>query len=456
MNSFDVFDTLIARRSITTHEVWKRMAIEFNIPDFDQVRPLPDDGSLSFDGIYEQLITRGYITSDIKDALMKREIELEIENSFGIQENLDRVEDGDLLISDMYLPAAVILQMVRDAGLNKQVTIYQSNADKGNGKVWRELNFKPIIHLGDNPHTDYNQPRAHGFNAELYKGSEFTEVEEYLSKNKFQQIARLCREIRLTNSPVTPPTTGYFRLSSQINLPLLFVIIEQLKRSIGERPIVFLGRDCQLMWRLYNGYFGTAYYLPFSRKVAYTQSTLAAEYLKKHSPENSVIVDISSTGETWTHMAKYGRFNVKSVIYSDSEERNYLPDTFSYITKNSICGQTNLVLEIMNCGDHGHLDSLGQLGNGFISAVFAEPELSFEMIQSIHTPVYDAVDLTSFYKESIVEELKAKTDEELASMFNMLSSTISKQTIMLNSLPEFTKKEDTYHRQILEIRKQFK
>ena len=78
------------------------------------------------------------------------------------------------------------------------------------------------------------------------------------------------------------------------------------------------------------------------------------------------------------------------------------------------------------------------------------------MIQSIHTPVYDAVDLTSFYKESIVEELKSKTDEELASMFNMLSSTISKQTIMLNSLPEFTKKEDTYHRQILEIRKQFK
>jgi hypothetical protein len=95
MNSFDVFDTLIARRSITTHEVWKKMSVEFKIPDFDQVRPLPDDGSLSFDGIYEQLITRGYITADIKDALMKREIELEIENSFGIQENLDRVEDGD-------------------------------------------------------------------------------------------------------------------------------------------------------------------------------------------------------------------------------------------------------------------------------------------------------------------------------------------------------------------------
>jgi hypothetical protein len=386
---------------------------------------------------------------------MKREIELEIENSFGIQCNLDRVADGDILISDMYLPAPVILQMVRAAGLNRQVTIYQSNADKGNGKVWKELNIRPTLHLGDNHHTDYNQPRAHGFNAELYTGSEFTEIEKYLDRNNFHQIARLCREVRLTNH-YNISSSNYFQLSNQVNLPLLFVIIEQLKRSTGNCPITFLGRDCQLLWKLYNEYVGTAYYLPFSRKVAYNQSELSAKYLKTHAPTGSIIVDISSTGETWTHMSKYGSFNVKSVIYSDSEERNYLPDTFSYITKNSVCGQTNLVLEIMNCGDHGHLDALTELGNGFILAVFAEPELPFEIIQAVHGPIYDAVDLSIFYKENILKELESKTNNELETMFNLLASTISNQSAILNSLPEFLKKEDDYHKKILEIRKQIK
>lgn len=451
MNTFDVFDTLLARRSITTHEVWDRMAKEFNLPEFGRLRPIPDDGSLSFDGIYNALVNNGSIPSGMKSILMKREIELEIENSFGIQENLDRVQDGDILISDMYLPASVILQMVRAAGLNRQVTIYQSNADKGNGRVWRELKLKPTIHLGDNIHTDFNIPKNHGFNVELYTGSEFTTAERYLSDNKFNKIARLCREIRLTNII----TTDYFKLANQLNLPLLFVTIEQLRRSIGDRPIVFLGRDCQLMWRLYNAYFGTAFYLPFSRKVAYNHSDVAAQYLRSHSPENGVFVDISSTGETWTHMSKFGRFDVKSVIYSDSEDRDYLPNTFSYITTNSVCGQTNIILEIMNCGDHGHLNSLTPIGNGFISAEFAEPELPFEVVEHIHTPIYDAVDLVQFYKDSILTELAAVTDEELCKMFNVLSSSICSHTGILSLLPLFTKREDEYHEQILKIRKKF-
>lgn len=450
MNSFDVFDTLIARRTVTTHWVWEQLEKEFGIPGFASQRPIPDDGTKTFLEVYQTLVANGVISADLLQPLMDREVELEIEHSYPIQENMDRVADGDMLISDMYLPGATILQMVRAAGLNRQVTIYQSNADKGKGIVWKELmQNPPALHLGDNHLTDYQQPLAHGIRAELYPGTQLNELEKSL-----QVIGLLTREIRLRNN--VTDFKEYFDLACSVNLPLIFVMAEQIHRRAGNRPIVFLGRDCQLLWRVFNAYYRTAHYLPFSRKVAYNQPELAAEYLKGHSLSNSIFVDISSTGETWTHMSKFGNFDMLSVIYSDSEDRPYLPASFSYITKNSVCGQTNLVLEIMNCGDHGHLDSLEKLGNRLIKANFAETELPEGVIAATHYPVYDAVDLAKFYKVQIRQLLNNLTDQNLAAWFNQLSATICSQMGMLTNLEEFHEKETVYHEEIISIRKKIK
>ena len=141
MKSFDVFDTLIARRYVTTGRIWKLMSEEFELPNFEKERPIPDDGTRTFREIYDQLALRRLIPAELKHVLMRREIQLEIQNAYPIKENIDRVSDGDILISDMYLPGVVILQMVRAAGLTKQVTIYQSNSNKGSGIVWRELSM---------------------------------------------------------------------------------------------------------------------------------------------------------------------------------------------------------------------------------------------------------------------------------------------------------------------------
>jgi hypothetical protein len=452
MNSFDVFDTLIARRTLTTHYVWEQLEKEFNILGFAKQRPVPDDGSKSFLEIYQALVNNGFIPSDLMKPIMDREVELEIEHSYPIQENMDRVADGDLLISDMYLPGSIILQMVRAAGLNRQVTIYQSNADKGKGIVWKKLlPNPPNLHLGDNEHTDLNQPRTYGISAELCNQHIPSQVEKFLLNNDLRNLGFLVREVRLRNS--IDSYKEYFNLSCQVNLPLIFIMLEQLHRKHKDRPIVFLGRDCQLMWRIYNSYYGTAYYLPFSRKVAYNQPELAAKYLKLHVPTNGVLVDISSTGETWTFMSNYGDFDIQAVIYSDDVSRPYLPNTFSYLTKNSECGQTNLVLEIMNCGDHGHLDSLTDLGENLIKTNFANTELPFEIIQAVHTPMYDAAELSQYYKVAIREELNRKSDEALKTMFATFSSTICAQQNLLTTLKEFHKSETIYHEEILTIRK---
>jgi len=449
MNTFDVFDTLIARRYITTHEVWKRLEVEFNLPNFVNTRQGPDDGSRSFKQIYDTLVQQGIVPGHIRDTIHDREIELEIETTFPVQENIDKVEDGDLLISDMYLPPEVILQMVRAAGLEKQVTIYQSNADKGNGSVWKDLiKNPPGYHIGDNPHTDYSSPIAAGINGVLYPGTAFTQPESFLNNVGLMHLALLTREIRLRESE----HDDYFNVANQINLPLLFVVIEQLRRSIDNRPITFLGRDCQLMWKLYLEYFGVAYYMPFSRKIAYSQPELAARYIKSHSPANTVIVDISSTGKTWKHMNQYGSFDVKSVIYSDSEETTNLPDTFSYLTKNSVCGETNLILEIMNCADHGYIDSLTAIGNKLIKANYAEKELPDEIINAVQSPVNAAIGLSKFYKNEISAELNRRSDAELATLFDQLSATICQQNYLLDDLIDFNEKETEYHTQIIQAR----
>jgi hypothetical protein len=421
------------------------MSQEFNLENFLQQRPIPDTGGRSFEEIYDELVKMQAIPSNLKSTMMDREIQLEIQNSYGIKEMLDKVEHGDLLISDMYLPGEAILQIAKAVGLDKQVTIYQSNGDKSSGKVWKQLKNKPPkTHYGDNPTSDIFQAKLNGINAQLFDKSKLTDIEK-----RTQIIGLLTREIRLRNS--NTPAPKYFELATKINIPLLFVMLEQLHRKLKDKSIVFLGRDCQLMWKIYNIYYRTAYYLPFSRKVAYAQPELAAEYINKHSPKNSVLVDISSTGETWTHMSKYGNFDVISVIYGDNIERKYLPITFSYLTKNSVCGQTNLLLEVFNCGDHGRLDSLEKIGK-VIQANFAEPELPDSIVRSVHLPVNMVLNLEKYYKFDILKQLRCMSDEQLAAWFKQLSSIICSNISLLVNLREFQEKETKYHSDIINVR----
>jgi predicted HAD superfamily hydrolase len=447
MNSFDVFDTLIARRFLKTNSVWQQMAHEFKLDNFEHVRPGPDDGTRSFEEIYTELVRQGLIPADIKRSLMQREIELEIANCYGIKQNMDRVSDGDLLISDMYLPAPVILQMVRSAGMNKQVSIYQSNRDKGTGKIWTVLQPNPPgVHLGDNEYSDYRRARDYGLHSELYTGSNYTELEKTLYTNQLFYLAHLVREIRLRNN--ISLYHEYFDLSCQYNLPLIFVILELLHRNINNN-ITFLGRDGQLLWRIYNNYYGTAYYLPFSRKVAYTNPELASRYLRVNTAADHTLVDISSTGETWATLSAYGSHSMKAVIYSDSEHRPHLPETFSYITKNSMCGSTNLMLEIMNCANHGMLTSLTSLDEKVILTHYAEHELSQELVNAVHQPVQDAINLKQFYSDAIRKELNNKSDEFLHSVFRYLSQQICARLDLATAIPNFIERENQYHQEII-------
>jgi hypothetical protein len=101
MNSFDVFDTLIARRYVNNNIILNHIESEFKLPGFVTARINADTGSRSLQEIYDALISENIIPVSIAAEVMAREITLEIETAIPVKENIDRVNDGDLLISDI-------------------------------------------------------------------------------------------------------------------------------------------------------------------------------------------------------------------------------------------------------------------------------------------------------------------------------------------------------------------
>ncbi len=334
MISFDVFDTLLVRRYGDN----KKILFDLLGSKYSE-RIQADNGQRNIYEIYEAIgLTR-------EDA--QAEIMAEAENSYLNKSIYDKINHGDILISDMYIPAYDILQILRHNGFDKQVTIYQSNGDKSNGSAYvmaKELGVTD--HYGDNPYSDIIVARNYGINAHEVRdcdhGYVFTPEIQYLQ-----------RELRLRfgvkdGLPATIISTF---------IPLYFYVMEIVRRKANGRPIAFLGRDCQVIHKLYtNVYNEISYYVPFSRKMVSKGAYKASEYLKISAPENSIYVDLSSTGNTWDVLKDHFDRPVFVLIYSDNyfytKEKPILPDNFFYYTTNSSIGKSSKKIEHFFCGDH--------------------------------------------------------------------------------------------------------
>ena len=455
IRSFDVFDTLFARRYVTSEIIWEEMERIHQIPDFSRNRKDADNGQRSLSQIYEAMQSSGVLPEYYNiEELVSEEIRREAKYIFPIKENIDQVRNSDILVSDMYMKSIDILNLVRSVGMDKQVSIYQSNGDKSNGSFWSRMRGKLDIeyHLGDNIHSDFNVPISHGFNAIHYaEVSKQTTYEKFLGDNGLRQLSLLLREIRLRN--YDPLYSIYLETAGQQNLILLFVLCELLHRKYPSRPITFLGRDCELMYKIYNEFYSVkSYYLPFSREVAQKQTAESVEYLKTNTFEDSVLVDISSTGRTWEIICRQHPFDVEAIIYSDlcwySDTKPVLPKTFDYIHQNSVIGQTSIVLEIFNCGTHGKLNHISVI-NGVPIGSYGTPELPKKVVDLIHKPVNDAVQLHRMGEyESLIEEFSSISSEDLelisAKLLVNISTLPIDQLNINNTMVEFDKKESEY------------
>lgn len=445
MNSFDVFDTILARRFIKNDYLLSMLEQTYNIPNFCAERKVSDNGRRNFDEIYSDLVDRKIIPENLCLEIKNHELQLEREHSFLILENYQKIQEGDILISDMYLSGPDILDWLRSLGMNKQVTIYQSNGDKSSGVVWQKIkNSKLEYHLGDNQHSDFTVPSSIGINCILYTNAiNSTSRESILNKQGLSFISNLIREIRLTNVNLIPE-------SYEVNVPWLFIVCELLHRSYKKEKLAFLGRDCQLLYKIYNAYYDFCYYVPFSRKAAYTSIIESVEYLKTQVPLGVRLVDIASTGKTWQVVCKQYPFNMTAIFYTSeysyAEETPKIAETFTYLAnvRERFEVGLSLSIEYFNCGDHGYLSAV-KSHNGIMFAEFGDKSFSDELIDVIQKPAVCAANLNKQYKTIIRNQLSSMSDNQI----NELFTEYSKEMLKLNieNMPEYNSydaKENQY------------
>lgn len=228
---------------------------------------------------------------------------------------------------------------------------------------------------------------------------------------------------------------GFFSVAHQINLPLLFLSADIIRRLHPNQWIGYLGRDCFLLEQIYRHYFSfTCAYIPFSRVVAVRDRDLAVEYLNSFGCD--VLVDISSTGKTWEFLGAKQSFNVRVLIYSDTtgytHSKPIPPASFRWVARNSQIGGTCDVIELFNTADSGMILNLSPIE-------YAAHEIPDYQLPGFHDPVARAIKHAARYPK-LTAQLAALSDEQVASYFEKYLMTLNDQKAILNWIPHYQEK----------------
>lgn len=314
IRSFDIFDTLIARKSLTPPSVFATVETRCGVPGFasarGQVAFAFGTASHSIDDIYQELARRHGYSAEQAQTLKSAEIAVEFEQVIPITENLQKVRDGDLLITDMYLAEHVIFGLLHKAGLRRNVQLIRTAFGKATGEVWKGLRNEGVAatHLGDNPHSDVEMAKSAGHSPTLTQLSGLTDIESYLFRQGFTGCALLARILRLTGAEEDATTDELRLLQGQINIPLLLVASLWLSQIVSGSPtevkrLAFSSRDCtgwlKLFRTLHKGLgrrsVETEYFYT-SRVARRTGGSAYADYARAFLRAGTLLVDLSGSG----------------------------------------------------------------------------------------------------------------------------------------------------------------
>lgn len=197
--SFDMFDTLVIRKTLNPNDVFQAIGEENNIPDFSSLREeaqrlaflqMEKEGKkeIHINDIYAQF-------SDNRMTLLKeKEIEKELETCITNSEMMEvyrfasQLNKKIILTSDMYLDEKTITRILKKCGYLSFHKIYVSssrNANKRDGgdlfkSILQELGVKAgnVLHIGDNMKSDVQIPRKLGIKTHYYPkiSSDYTPV----------------------------------------------------------------------------------------------------------------------------------------------------------------------------------------------------------------------------------------------------------------------------------------
>jgi len=363
VNSWDVFDTLIGRRCFYPDEIFRIIEKQSGINNFYSIRKHCECITLSnYDDIYIKMLD--ILGVDTSNKLKILEFETELEYIFPINENINKVKDGDILVSDNYYSKEFIYKLLQKAGFNKNVEIYVTYGGKSNGTIWNIIKQKYdiLFHTGDNMHSDIHMANNNGVNA-IFFNKDYNDIENYINI-KYTELAKFCRTLRLKN-PYNKDHVSYqlWNLESNFNVPILILFISYLNQYCEKNnyeTLLFCTRDCCHLFKIFKHFYPkyNSIYFHSSRQAYLTKSNDYKEYLISLSKNKTLVIDLCGTGKSGNLL--FEEFsNIKRFFFWFIDDNKNIDYMFKSPGNNSL-------LEILNYDKIGSLTDVKKEKDIFI------------------------------------------------------------------------------------------
>jgi hypothetical protein len=307
VSSFDIFDTLVGRLHPDPRFVFQLVEENYPYPDFVFLRRLAE---LQSNGTLEQIYQRFRAMTGISEEEAKRlmdfELTTELSHVFPIMENVQKVKNGDFLVSDTYYNFDQLKRILEKIGLEKNIQVFFSPNGKSSGMIWKALKEIAHIqeHLGDNYKSDVVMAREYNIPASHYQNCQFSSSEQTVWNAGQKELASLMRALRLQN-PYPKDSAKYVLWNEQAewNIPLLIqasIHLDQFCKTHRKTRILFTSRDCCLWIKIFQKMFPEYESIYFhSSRNAYRHPTDSyIEYVKSLYTQNTVIADGPASGSS--------------------------------------------------------------------------------------------------------------------------------------------------------------
>ncbi|MBS1023534.1 hypothetical protein JK207_16235 [Gluconobacter cerinus] len=428
IKTFDIFDTLIARRCFHPDNIFVAVEKTTKFENFFTIRKqaeynLINKGDYDLYDIYEEFQKISCINDEKKKSLLNEELNCEFNNIIPIKENLDKVGENDIIISDMYLPKDFLEKFLYEkCGLSGNY-IYLSSSDKKSGMVWSKIKnyFDIECHLGDNAHSDIHMANENGIKGEITYSFHFNDEERFISSLGYEKIALISREMRLAFWEKDDLYKNIYLYQFGKNIPLLIVIsikIIALVKERGINNILFSSRDCFFLYKIFNK-ICEIYNCDLKTEYFYTsricRSMPSEDYINYCNyiikDYNTLIVDLCGTG--WSLKNLLSSLNKEIPVYFPLyiNSPNVVSEYNKYINNNdkdieiifSTETGNNVILESANSAPFNMCVDVFEINNKFVPSFNSENNYDKNIEKYFNICIDKYIDKMNFLERADVE-----------------------------------------------------
>lgn len=276
--SFDVFDTILHRTVAYPSDVFRILGEQLGFDDYSRVRRhseskarfmkdrLAGTREVTLDEIYQVMAQRFGVDREWQHAEIALELELSRANPYMLQVYEQLVAMGKTIVftSDMYLPRSALEEMLRRNGYGTYSEIYLSNEHarrKGDGTMQQLLleehgNDTTIVHVGDVYESDVRKSEAVGLPA-----IHVSDQRMFSRENDMGNLAGSFYGAVVNNALGSGLWSEGLHYTHGFRVGGILAVgycefIDNLARTKSVDKILFCGRDCDVISRLYGEFYG--------------------------------------------------------------------------------------------------------------------------------------------------------------------------------------------------------